>query len=115
MSEQTQATLIEVAVWDGGRLPHYGVIDYSEGAEQVLATDEQLRPYVEACERYLATAEADGYRDPDTRIDYQVRIAVTMRVVETYETYERDGIEVTPGELVWSGMPDAVEQCRRER
>lgn len=110
MDEQMMTS---VDVYDSTRLPHYGAIDYPEGSETVAMGEEALAEYVAACERYAATADEDGYLDPDQRDGYQVTVRATMTAVATGETYERDDLALLPGDLRWSGMPAACRQVER--
>jgi len=113
-------TLTAADCYDSSRLPHYGDIEYGNTIERCHLGEAAMAAYTAACERWLATEDEDGYIEDDTRVDFSVTLTVTMEVTESCEqdvpvgeTYSRDDFTAYPGELYWSGCPQAVEDCRR--
>lgn len=110
MSEHAsdQVEMVAVDVYDATRLPHYGAVDYAEGAETPHLSAEELERYVAVCERYLRDSNDD---EDVAREDYDVDLAARM-TREDGETGDAV-LTVVPGDLIWSGCPAAVDRCRR--
>jgi hypothetical protein len=95
---ETTMQLTTCEVYDQTRLPHYGCLDYAEGAEWPQLTAEQLDQYEAACQRFI-DAEPEGAE----RYDYGIDLTV-QHVDEAGAVVGTDITTFLPGDLRWSGM-----------